>query len=335
MSEKKVLVFGGTGAMGTYLVPKLADRGYRVDVVSMDDVKSDNPLVTYHKANLSDDAVFDSFLAGGYDGIVDFMIYSTSRIPQVLPRLLAAADHYIYLSSYRIYANEQHPVKETSPRLLDVFANDPDKRDVEDYCLYKARGEDFLWASGCDNWTAIRPAITYSKRRFQLVTLEMNVVCARAFAGKTILLPASARDVQATMSWACDVAEMIARLLFNPNVRRDIYSVCTAEHHSWGTVAEYYRDLIGLRAEWVSDEDYIRCICGDADPERAIWQLKYDRLFDRIMDNSKVLAVTGLRQRDLSTLYDGLRRELSALDPATVPCVGPVNERMDARFAGR
>ena len=40
-AEKSILVLGGTGAMGRYLVPKLADDGYRVDVVSLDDWTSD------------------------------------------------------------------------------------------------------------------------------------------------------------------------------------------------------------------------------------------------------------------------------------------------------
>ena len=37
---KKILVLGGTGAMATYLVPKLAERGYSVDVVSIDDMQN-------------------------------------------------------------------------------------------------------------------------------------------------------------------------------------------------------------------------------------------------------------------------------------------------------
>ena len=35
---KTALVLGGTGAMGVYLVPELASRGYEVTVVSLDDV---------------------------------------------------------------------------------------------------------------------------------------------------------------------------------------------------------------------------------------------------------------------------------------------------------
>ena len=47
------------------------------------------------------------------------------------------------------------------------------------------------------------------------------------------------------------------------------------------------------------------------------YQLIYDRLFDRIMDNSKVLEVTGMKQSELTTLYDGLKRELAGVDADT------------------
>ena len=39
------------------------------------------------------------------------------------------------------------------------------------------------------------------------------------------------------------------------------------------------------------------------------WQLSYDRLYNRVMDNSKILKETGLSQQDLKTLYEGLLLE--------------------------
>ncbi len=44
------------------------------------------------------------------------------------------------------------------------------------------------------------------------------------------------------------------------------------------------------------------------------WQLEYDRLFNRVIDNSKLLSVTGLKQSDMMPLYEGLKRELTAED---------------------
>jgi hypothetical protein len=47
--------------------------------------------------------------------------------------------------------------------------------------------------------------------------------------------------------------------------------------------------------------------------DSARWQLAYDRLFDRVVDNSKVLRVTGLKQADFTPLRRGLEKELTAL----------------------
>jgi nucleoside-diphosphate-sugar epimerase len=52
--SKKVLVLGSTGAMGQYLVPYLADMGYRVTAVSLEDEKSYNSNVNCVKGNAKD-----------------------------------------------------------------------------------------------------------------------------------------------------------------------------------------------------------------------------------------------------------------------------------------
>lgn len=324
--SKKVLVLGATGAMGQYLVPRLAEMGYRIDGVSFDDRKSDLPNVNYIKADAKDWTVFRELLSNGYDGIVDFLIYRTNEISYYLPLALDNTDHYIYLSSYRVYANEEHPIKETSPRLLDV-SGDVLLRNSDDYSIYKARGENIIRSLPNRNWTMIRPAITYSLMRYQLVTLEASNTVGRAFAGKEVVLPEQAKNVQATMSWAGDAARMIAGLLFNEKALCETFTVATAEHRSWGEIAEYYKDICGLRAVWTDKEEYIRMLQPDPYSKDARWQLEYDRLFDRIIDNSKVLAATGMKQSELMPLYDGLKNEIMRCPKDTQ---WPVNERMDA-----
>lgn len=97
----------------------------------------------------------------------------------------------------------------------------------------------------------------------------------------------------------------------NPYATREVYSVCTAEHNPWRTVAEYYKELIGLKYVTVSNEDFISCM-NEGNTVWARWQLDYDRMLDRVMDNSKILSVTGIKQSELTTVYDGLKRELAA-----------------------
>ena len=313
--SKKVLVLGSSGAMGQHLVPLLAEMGYSVTAVSLDDEKPCSERVRCIKADAKDRATVEALLAQGYDGVVDFMVYWSDDFKDVYKLFLDNTAHYIYFSTYRIYADEEHPIKETSPRLLEA-TTDEALRASNDYCIYKAKGEDLLLSSEYKNWTAVRPAITYSRMRYQLVTLEAPNTVARAKAGKAVVLPIEAKDKQATMSWAGDVAKMLARLLFNPAAYREIYSVTTSEHHTWGEIAEYYRELCGLRAVWVPKEDYIAILAGDDEQRTLLYrrQLEYDRLFDRIMDNSKILGVTGMKAEELMPLYDGLKYEISRYD---------------------
>ncbi len=308
--EKRVLVLGATGAMGKYLVPLLAARGYRVDAVALDAAPEEVPGVRAIRADAKNRDVLRELLSSNYDGVVDFLIYNTGELAGYLPWLPTRTGHYIYLSTYRIYDNREHPIRESSPRLLDA-SEDILLRNSDDYSIFKARGENVLANRSPKNWTIVRPAITYSLLRYQLVTLEAPDTVGRAFAGKRVVLPQQAREIQATMSWAGDVARMIAGLLFNEKACGETFTVATAEHHSWGEIADYYRDICGLEAVWVDQEDYLRILQPDPYLPGARWQLVYDRLFDRVIDNAKILAATGMNQSELMPLHDGLAREIA------------------------
>lgn len=322
---RKVLVLGGTGAMGVYLVPELAAMGYEVKVVSFDEVKSDNPQISYVKADAKNIGYLNELLKEKYDVIVDFMIYLTQEFKETYDLLLQNTAHYIFLSSYRIY-DGGFPVTENTPRLLDE-SKDKEFLATEDYSLYKAREEDILQRSNYNNWTIVRPAITYSKRRFQLVTLEAPVVVGRALKGLPLVLPKEALSVYATMSWAGDVAKMLSRLLLNPVAYRECFTLATAEHHTWGEIAEYYGNSIGLKYVAADTEDYLKIMGGSV---YARYQLVYDRLFQRVVDNSKILRATGLKQADFMPLRRGLEKELSALPKDVLwPDAGAVWTRMN------
>ena len=327
MKTKRILVLGATGAMGQYLVPYLAEAGHSVDAVAFDRFPSDHPNIRPIAGDVIQDGTLrKQLLANSYDAIVDFLIYGTHLLPQRLPEITANTGHYIYLSSYRIYADEEHPIRETSPRLIDATRNEL-LRNSEDYCIYKARGENILRSFARKNWTIIRPAITYSRMRYQLVTLEAPLTVGQARAGRKAVLPIQAKNVQGTMSWAGDVARMIERLIFNSRAFGETFTVSTAEHHSWGEIADYYKEICGLEAVWVDKEDYIRILNPNPFDPSTRWQLEYDRLFHRIIDNSKILDVTGLKQSELKPLREGLEYEISRC-PADVDW--PQNDRMNA-----
>lgn len=329
--SKRVLVLGSTGAMGQFLVPYLLELGCDVTGVSLDDETPKSDRMTCVKGDAFDLAFLTPLLRQQFDGVVNFMEYGKQPFSDYMPLFLDNTGHYIHLSSCRVYADEEVPVRETSPRLLDV-STDAALLASNDYCIRKAKDEDRLMASGYDNFTIVRPATTFSRMRFQLVTLEATNTVGRARKGKKVVLPIQAKDKPATLSWGKDVARMISRLLFNEKAKREVYNVCSAESRTWGEIAEYYRALCGLEAVWVDKEDYLR-IKSPKSPEitdATRWQLEYARLFRRVTDNSKVLAATGLRQEDCIPLYDALKMMLAEIPAGYVFPDNKTDARMDA-----
>lgn len=318
--------------MGTYLVPELVRMGYKADVVSLDERQSENN-VTYIKANAMDDEYLKKLLQNGYDAVVDFMIYSIPQFKNRYPLFMENTNHYIFLSSYRVYADNDRIITENSPRLLDVSDDREFLSTLEtEYSLYKAAQENVIRESKYTNYTIVRPAITYSKCRFQLVTLEANVLLYRALNHKRVLLPKDALNVKATMSWAGDVGKMLSRLVLNKAAYKEAYTLATAEHITWGEIAQYYQKWAGLEYEAVDTDIYLDCIAAEHQYNSAKYQLLYDRMFNRAVDNSKILKLTGLKQEELMPLEEGLKKELSGFSLNMITPNTEISERMDMYF---
>lgn len=314
--SKKVLILGATGAMGSYLTQKMVNAGYEVDGVCLEEKVSDKPNLRYIQAKDAKDPAFvDEIVKNHYDGVVDFMIYNSISFRNTFPKYLNNVGQYIYTSSCRVYANEENPIREGSPRLMDV-TNDQQLLFSDDYCMHKARGENALRASKFKNWTIIRPSTTYSSKRCQLLTLERPTILKCLRSGQPALLAEKTRNIPASLTWGGDVAEMIFRLMFNDQALCNDFNVTSSECRTWQEIADYYAEIFGLKYEWVDELTFQRFRNPKFDPERdlaAVWQLKYARMFNRAYDNSKVLQATGMKQEELKTLYEGLLYEKESI----------------------
>lgn len=328
---KKVLVLGSTGAMGRYLVPELVKLGYAVTGVSLDNAVVTGENITHIKGNAFDKQFIETLLEDQFDGIVNFMCYGSKPFSEYADMFLKNTKHYIFLSSCRVYDDKEIPIKETSPRLWDT-SEDEELKASNDYCIHKAKDEDFLAASSYTNWTIVRPATTFSTMRLQLVTLEFSNSVARALKGKKVVLPVQAKDKPATLCWGGDVAKMIANILFKEEAKRETYNVCSAESRTWEEIAEYYHKLVGLEAVWVDKEDYLSILSPEKS-KNTRWQLEYARLFHRVTDNSKVLKLTGLKQEDFVSMYDGLKLEIGNIPENYTSPDDAVGIRMDEYLA--
>lgn len=300
---RKILLLGGTGAIGVYLCKYLAQEPDTQLYISSRSSKTDQGNIHYLQGNAKDLRFLqDTILRIKPDAIVDFMVWNTKQFAEVCPLLLKNAAHYLFLSSYRVFA-EQNPLTEHSPRWLDV-CKDETYLKTDEYALTKARQENILRQSGQKNWTILRPSITYSTNRFQFGCLEANTFCLRSFQGLPVIMPKEMLDKQTTLTWAGDTACLIEKLIFNAQAYGEDFNLATAEHHTWREIAGYYQEILGMRVQEISLTQYINVV-------GSSWQTRYDRMLNRTLDNSKVLAVTGTNQSQFMPLKKGLQQELS------------------------
>jgi len=302
LTMAKALLLGGSGAMGVYLVPELIRLGFDIVVTSRSVRKSDNDKLAYIQGNAHEEEFIKKILADKYDVIVDFMVYPTKEFLDRYELFLKNTKHYIFISSCRVFAESDEPITENTPRLLDV-SKDTEYLATDEYALAKARQENILRESPYKNWTIIRPSITYSKNRFQLGTLEADTIIFRTQCNCPVILPQEMLQKQTSMTWAGDVAKMIAHLVLNQNAFEEDYNTVSHEHCSWEDIFLYYQKLIGLKLIPVKLDDYIKIIGGK-------YQVLLSRMYNRVMDNTKILKATGIPKESLISIYDGLSREL-------------------------
>ena len=321
--KKKVLLVGGTGAMGVYLAPELAALGYEVYITTRKERDSHDPSIHYITGNSKAGYFIKQVVQDGYDAIIDFMVYHTDEFDYIVDTFLENTQHYIFLSSYRVYGdNGSDPITESSPRLLDSV-DDEVYLATDEYGLTKARQEDILRGKANNHWSIIRPAITYSRDRFQLGTMEANEFLYRALKGKPIVFAREMLDKKATMSWAGDVAKLIAKIVLNEKAYGEAYTASTSECHTWREIVEMYEDLLHVKTKIIPLKTYIE-IFGRQ------YQVKYDRMLHRQIDNSKILEVTGMKQSDFMALKDGLRIEL--VEFSKNPHYGKIDSKREAKL---
>ncbi len=128
---------------------------------------------------------------------------------------------------------------------------------------------------------------------------------------KVLVLGATGAMGRYIVPQLAEMGHSVARLVLNDRAVGEAFTVATAEPHSWGEMAELYASLRGLKAVWAPEEDFLRIVDPNPWNQGFAWQLRTDRLFDRVIDNSKALAATGLTQGDLMPTAKGLERELA------------------------
>lgn len=325
----KILLLGGTGAMGEHLTSILNKRNHDIYITTRSDRKSDLSNQHYIQGNAHDFAFLKSIINSScqYDAIVDFMHYSTIEFSERYQYLLNHTKHYLFLSSARVYAEADEDLTEESPRLLDI-CKDEEYLSTDDYALAKARQEDLLINSGRKNYTIIRPFITFSEQRLQLGVFEKEDWLFRVFENKPIVFSNDIANHITTLTYGFDVSTAIAGLIGNEKAKGEILHITTNENVRWSDIVHLYKRVL---------EDYfkrnVKIIFEDKcfllDGYTTQWAVKYSRYFNYRFNNSKMKSL--VPDICFEETIDGLEKCLREfLDNPKFKTISPyIQARMD------
>ncbi len=288
----KILILGGTGAMGRPLSALLSEKGHSVTVTGRSE-SGTGRTCSYRRGNGKDRGFLSEILnEERYDAVVDFLSYTTEEFRERYRFLLSHTEHYVFLSSARVFADCPGKITEKSPQLLDV-TKDRRYLKTDEYALAKARQERLLRTSGLGGWTIVRPSVTSCENRLQLGVLEKESWLYRALKGRSVVFSEDLLDRVITVTMAEDAARGIAGILLNPEETRGRdYNLVSGISYTWREILSFYLEALeektGRRPPLVITEKSVRLKLQD-----SAYELFYSRYFDRRFDNRKILPLMG------------------------------------------
>ena len=280
----KVLVFGGTGTMGRYLTDILSEQNIEITITSRAPHVSARQNVKYICGNAHEISFLHEVLDEcKYDAVVDFMIYTPTEFCARYEYILQNTKHYVFLSSSRVYADSKVAITEQSDRLLDTV-DDPAFVASEKYAIAKAKQEDMLRACVFNNYSIIRPYITYGNNRFQLGIYEKEDWLYRVIHGRSVVFSRDIADKLTTMTYARDVAAGIAAIIGKREAYGEAFHITCCYPLKWDEILDVYKRVLGSRG-------YSTKVIYANDASEIInreEQIKYDRAYNRVFDNHKI-----------------------------------------------
>ena len=302
----KVLILGGTGAMGVHLVELLSHRKDVEVLVTSRSQRKNRGNISYIQGNAHDSLFLSSLLAKRFDVIIDFMAYGTEEFAKRYNSILNSCNQYVFLSSSRVYANSKNCITEDSSRLLDIIS-DKEYLNTDEYALAKSRQENILNNTEFRNWTIIRPYITYDVERLQLGIMEKEAWLYRALHGRTIVFSRDIAEHFTTLTYGFDVARGIEALIGKKETFGKVYNITAPKAIRWGDVLDIYlsvlEDKLGIRPRVLMMEK-----CWNLNDRIRKFPVIYDRLYDRYFDNTRISSFIDLET--FTPPQDGLRFSL-------------------------
>lgn len=148
----RVVIIGGSGHVGTYLVPRLVEAGHQVLNVSRGSAKPYSPnaawaevdTVTIDRAAAETDGSFGAAIAAlEPDIVIDMICFTLESAKHLVEALRGRVQHFIHCGTIWVYGhNTAVPATEDQP--LNAFGDyGTQKAAIETYLLDRARRHNF------------------------------------------------------------------------------------------------------------------------------------------------------------------------------------------------
>jgi dTDP-D-glucose 4,6-dehydratase len=271
--------------MGIPLVKLLTATNHNVFVTSRKEHKSENN-VTFLKGNATECSFLEQILPQKkWDAVIDFMIHG-QEFQKLLPLFLDNTKQYVFISSARVYSQSDKPITENTPRLLDV-SKDEEYLKTNEYALTKAREENLLLKAEKNNFTIIRPSITYNDYRLQLGVLEKENWLYRALHGRTIIFSNDIADKITTNTFGEDVSKGIAGIIGKTEALGEAFHITCNNSLKWSDILNIYLEVLenklGKKVPVLFTDKST-----NLNFKEKVYQVIYCRYFNRRFDNSKI-----------------------------------------------
>lgn len=283
----KILVIGGTGTIGGGVIKAFQqDRANQIDVISRSEYESSYENVIHIKGDARDyEFIAGVVTPGKYDAIVDLMIWTEKEFLERMDLFMSNCRHYIATSTSSVYWKSDGMVTEETPRVFDSV-DDKELLESHEYRIEKSRIENDIMNSAYHNWTIIRPAMTYGKK-LPLCVYTQEVWFYRALHSRTVLLPIEVMNNHAVLTTAEEYGEKLLRVILNERTYSQVLNIISgnkANQITWTDNLRICEDALAqsgytMKVKYVSVYDMAEYI--------DHYPLLYDRMMDRIWDDSK------------------------------------------------
>jgi NADH dehydrogenase len=237
LTNKKILLIGGTGFVGRHLARVLVDAGVQVTIPTRRYEKNRDitmlPSVSLVEADIHEKGVIER-LASGQDAVVNLVGILHGDTPAIPYGKEFAAAH-VELPKRIVAACKSAGVN----RLLHMSALNANRNAPSEYLRSKAAGEEAVAQSGLLT-TIFRPSVIFGARDSFINTFA-------SLLRKLPFLPLGCADARFQPVSVDDVAKAFAQALDTPAMEGQAYDLCGPNVYSLKELVEYTAEVLDVK----------------------------------------------------------------------------------------